>query len=271
MNITVLFTGFEKGDLTLEAVSALKSAGKIILHTGRCGCAEYLKEQGIAFETLDELYETSEDFDEHTEKALKRLAAAAKESGEQGTVFCAFDTNDETARAVITKHSSCRVIGGSPLTALESRMKGSCLTVSAVTLSEACVSPLNGILVREIDSAVLAGEVKRALTELYGDEAETFVRIPDGKIKKIALYELDMLKSYDHRCACLVNACEGTDFETVLRVQRSAFMGGEAPDEDKVVRACADLTRDIVAGECCGTFTVNDIMTEARQLIEDEA
>ena len=273
MNIIVLFTGFEKGDLTLDAVYALSSAGKVILHTGRCACAEYLTEQGIAFDTLDELYETSEDFDEHTEQAMKRLTAAAKEAGEKNVVFCAFDSNDETARAVIAKYPSCRVIGGSPLKELESRMKGSCLTVSAVSLQDACVSPLNGILVREIDSAVLAGEVKLVLTAVYGDEADAYLRLPGGKVKKIALYELDMQKQYDHRCACLVNAGEGAnaDFETVLRAQKTAFMGGEAPEEDAVVRAAADLAKDIIAGECCGAFTVQDIMNEAKQLIEDEA
>ncbi len=273
MNITVLFTGFDKGELTLDAVSALENAGRIILHTNRCGCAEYLTEKGMPFETLDELYEICEDFDEHNEKALKRISAAAKEAGDKGTVFCAFDTNDETARAVISAHPSCRVIGGSPLAGLESRVKGSCLSVSAVSLSEACVSPINGILVREIDSAVLAGEVKLTLTAVYGDEAEAFIRLPGGKVKKIALYELDMQKEYDHRCACLVNACEGgnADFETVLRAQRNAFPGGEAPDEDAVVRACADTVKQIVAGECCGAFTVQDIMNEAKELIEDEA
>ena len=39
--ITVIGTGFEEKQLTLEAVELLQSGAKALLHTGRCGCAEY--------------------------------------------------------------------------------------------------------------------------------------------------------------------------------------------------------------------------------------
>ena len=61
--ITVIGHGYEAGQLTLEAAELLKSGRRIILHTERCGCAEWLREQGVAFETLDALYERCEDFD----------------------------------------------------------------------------------------------------------------------------------------------------------------------------------------------------------------
>ena len=70
--IIVIGCGFRREQLTLEAVEALQSADKVLLHTGRCGLAEYLQEKGIPFETLDALYERAEDFDEHA-----RLAAQA--------------------------------------------------------------------------------------------------------------------------------------------------------------------------------------------------
>ena len=51
--ITVIGTGFEEKQLTLEAVELLQSGAKALLHTGRCGCAEWLARRGIPFETLD--------------------------------------------------------------------------------------------------------------------------------------------------------------------------------------------------------------------------
>ena len=46
--ITIIGTGWLSGQLTLEAAEALRGGGNILLHTERCGCAAWLREQGIA-------------------------------------------------------------------------------------------------------------------------------------------------------------------------------------------------------------------------------
>ena len=77
--ITIIGTGWERGQLTLGAAEAFKSAGKVILHTERCGCAEWLRAQGVGYESLDALYDESEDFDAHVEAAAaKRLSCLLK-------------------------------------------------------------------------------------------------------------------------------------------------------------------------------------------------
>ena len=53
--IIVIGCGFRREQLTLEAVDALQSADKVLLHTGQCGLAEYLQEKGMPYETLDAL------------------------------------------------------------------------------------------------------------------------------------------------------------------------------------------------------------------------
>ena len=55
--ITVVGTGWTRGQLTLDAVEALTGGARVLLHTERCGCADWLREKGVAFETLDGLYE----------------------------------------------------------------------------------------------------------------------------------------------------------------------------------------------------------------------
>ena len=61
--ITVVGVGLEVGQLTFAAAEALKSGARVILHTGRIGCAQWLADKGVSYETLDELYECIEDFD----------------------------------------------------------------------------------------------------------------------------------------------------------------------------------------------------------------
>ena len=71
-SITIVGTGWTRGQLTLDAADALRGGARVILHTDHCGCAAWLGEQGIAFESLDGLYESSDDFDEHVRAAARR-------------------------------------------------------------------------------------------------------------------------------------------------------------------------------------------------------
>ena len=71
--ITIVGLGYEEKQLTFEAAELLKSGARVILHTGRCGCAEWLKKNGISFETLDYLYEECEDFDLHAARAAETV------------------------------------------------------------------------------------------------------------------------------------------------------------------------------------------------------
>ena len=47
--ITVVGAGWTQGELTLNAVEALKRSDAIVLHTDRCGCADWLKQNGIPY------------------------------------------------------------------------------------------------------------------------------------------------------------------------------------------------------------------------------
>ena len=60
----------------------IESAEKIVLQTDRLGCADWLNEQRISYETLDEIYDGAEDFDEFTELLIKsgRNADAVKKA-----------------------------------------------------------------------------------------------------------------------------------------------------------------------------------------------
>ena len=78
--LTLLGAGWREDDLTLGGVKALKSARGLILQTERLGCAEWLRREGIAFETLDPLYEQAEDFDEFIDLAVDFLTERLEEA-----------------------------------------------------------------------------------------------------------------------------------------------------------------------------------------------
>lgn len=62
-------------------------------------------------------------------------------------------------------------------------------------------------LVREIDSAQLASEVKLKLMDVYPDETPVWF-LSGGRLQRIELVDLDREGGYDHRCCALVLPCE---------------------------------------------------------------
>ena len=92
--ITVVGLGFTKGQLTLEAAELLKSGAKVILHTERCGAAEYMSENGVEYVSLDNLYEEYEDFDEHAEAAADAVNEAAVDAD---VIYGVMDIRDKSA------------------------------------------------------------------------------------------------------------------------------------------------------------------------------
>ena len=79
--ITLVGLGVARGDLTLNAVEALMSGEKVLLRTEVTPAADFLREKGVPFETLDDIYEENEDFDEVNDAAAERVIDAARSGG----------------------------------------------------------------------------------------------------------------------------------------------------------------------------------------------
>ena len=110
--IIVIGCGFRREQLTLEAVDALQSADKVLLHTGQCGLAEYLQEKGMPYETLDALYERAEDFDEHALLAARAVAAAAQAGS---VAYAVFDVRDVSVQELLRMGLDVRIVAGPPV------------------------------------------------------------------------------------------------------------------------------------------------------------
>lgn len=202
--IMVVGHGYEAGQLTLQAVECLQSGARVILHTGRCECAHWLNQAQIPFETLDALYESCEDFDEHARQAADAVCAAAEN---EDVVFGVFDVRDRSVSVLMNLRKDVRVIAG-PLAegALFAHLQGATELLEASDWERYQLSSAKNALIRELDSRELASEVKLKLMEIYPDETAVFVRFGDGAIAHTQLYNLDRLKYYDHRTCALVTA-----------------------------------------------------------------
>lgn len=202
--ITVIGLGLEKGQLTLDAVEALASGARVILHTGRIGCAEWLEEKKIPFETLDELYDICEDFDEHVERAADHIIEAAME---EDVIYGVYDVRDRSVLKLAQREVKMRVIAGPAVEgALLGYLDGATRMLEASDWENFRLSAMENALVRELNSRELTSEVKLKLMECYPDETRCFLLSGDGSVARVPLYDLDRLKRYDHRSCALIPA-----------------------------------------------------------------
>ena len=221
--LTIVGVGIWDGQLTREAEKALMGGARVILHTDRCPCAEWLKTRGIAFESLDALYESLEDFDEHTRAAAQRVLEAARS---EDVVYAVLDIRDRSVVEIL-RQAKARVIPGPPTEGeLLAQAEGATLCLEASDWENFELHAVENALIRELDSRALASEVKLKLMECYPEEEDIFIRQPDGSLARTKLYNLDRMKSYDHRTAALIPACsELTDlgrfnFDDLIRLVR---------------------------------------------------
>lgn len=218
--ITVIGTGYDREDLTLRAIGAFENAEHIFLHTDHCGCADYLREKGIPFESLDDIYEACEDFDEHIERVTEKLIGAA-EAGD--IAYAVFDVRDRTVSALISEAGEAVVVlPGAPVDgALAACASGACLTLSASDWEETRFSASQDCLIHELDSWALAAELKLKLMDCYPEETEVRLMYGEGRVKDLPLYRLDFDPTlFDHRTSLFIPAQKD-----ILKLERFDFDG----------------------------------------------
>ncbi len=219
--------------LTLGALDAIKKADRVILRTGlRCDAADYLRENGVVFETLDFLHEACEDFEELTARAVSFLLEKA-----QGGALCyaVFDASADETVAALRASADVRVLPGvslsSPfLAAAPPQEKIEIQTASSLEIT----SLQNPLLILECDSRMLMGQCKLQLLEWYDPDQPALFFPPSDEpgrpFVRLPLSELDRQKKYDHTCAVLLPSVPLTDrarFDFYDLVHVMAILRGE--------------------------------------------
>ena len=204
--------------LTLASADALRTAKRLVLRTERHGAAAWLRENGIAYESLDALYEQYEDFDAlHAAMAerLWRMAAdgplafGVMDPATDGAVAALLNTvgpdDRVTCLAGLNATDACLALIPAAM-----RCGDGLRVIPANRVTEASPDPHLGLMVTEIDDRMLAGDVKLTLTELYRDEQEVLFFPPSEKAQRTAvripLAEADRQKRYDQTVCLYVPA-----------------------------------------------------------------
>ena len=223
--ITVVGAGWTRGELTLNAIEALKRSDAILLHTDRCGCADWLKQNGMPFTSLDALYETCDDFDIHAQ-AVADAVLAAGSAGDLAYVVS--DIRDRSVSSLIERiGTAVQVIPGPPSEgALLALVRGEARLVAASEWEQFHPSARESCLVRELDNRALASEVKLRLMEAYPEESEVWLLQGESEPVSMPLFTLDRGDRFDHRTCLLVPAqnsitvLERYDFGHLIDIMR---------------------------------------------------
>ena len=218
--ITIAALGPDSAQLlTLASLEAIREAKSLVLRTARHGAAELLAREGIAFDTLDALYERCEDFDELCEEIARELIARSREAG--SVCYAVSDpASDATVRALarmLAPDCALRAVGattlaqGAAFAALCAGVDTENLrTVTALSVESLRPEADCPLAIVEIDNRCLASDVKLWLGDLFDDEMTVYflenAAEPYAQAKAIGLCELDRQPRYDHRTALLVPA-----------------------------------------------------------------
>ncbi|MGN0995537.1 MAG: MazG family protein [Candidatus Ventricola sp.] len=216
--ITIAALGPDSGELlTLGALTQMRGADALVLRTARHGAADVLTREGIAYDTLDPLYEDCEDFDELCARAAQALISRAR--GVRALCYAVGDpVSDATVRALaraLPEDVGLRVLGGVTLADgaacaaipfgvdTENLRVVTALSTQGLRVQADCPQ-----VITELDNRYLASDVKLWLGDLFDDEMTVYflenAAEPGAQARPIPLCELDRQPRYDHRTAVLV-------------------------------------------------------------------
>lgn len=190
-------------------VRTLRDASPLVLRTGRHPLSVWLETEGMAFRTLDHLYETSDDFD-----ALSRAAAEELWFLSGTSPYLVYAVSDVLTDRTVDALFSSRPEGGEvrlvPGFSFADYYLPACRPFFSTADIRICpaasfdgtgLQPSRPLLITELNDEITAGEVKQALAAWIRDE-ETVMFLPgDGKALPVPLYELDRQPFYDHLSA----------------------------------------------------------------------
>lgn len=251
--ITIVGLGIERDDLTLGALEALTSGSQVLLRTARTPAADVLRERGVAFSSLDALYEEMEDYDEVNEAIVRAVLEAAKAGDVVFGVLGGGGLLDASVRAVCAAAEregvQTRIVPGVGLyeraAGAAGGLDGACV-LAAIDLAEAVLDVRRPLLVCEFADRCVASDAKLVLLDHYPASWQV---LWNGAA--IALEDLDRQKSYDHKSVLVVPPlsllqAERYDFSHLEEIVRRLRAPGGCPWDREQTHASmkADLIEE---------------------------
>ncbi|MBE1447186.1 nucleoside triphosphate pyrophosphohydrolase [Paenibacillus sp. OAS669] len=211
-HITVVGLGSgDEDQLTLGVWKKLKQADRIYLRTDQHPMVKLLRENDIAFESFDKLYESRDTFEQVYEAIADELLRKVKEAGE---LLYAVPGHPMVAEMTVQLLKARCPEAGIELTLLggESFLDQAFIRLgfdpiegfqllNGTELSVHALNPQLHTIIGQVYDTYSASDVKLTLMELYPDDWEVVVGhalgVPgEEAIHRIPLYELDHLQDY---------------------------------------------------------------------------
>ena len=210
--------------LTLAQQKALSSGLPVYVQTKLHPSADYLREHKIDALSMDDLFESSDDFDALNDAIADRLCCTGD------CVYVATGNIQNSQLPAIEREAAAHGIRAVVLPYLTAGQvafpdREQAIAVSAHDLPEQ-IDPEQNYVVEEIDSRIVAGDAKLFISEFCPDESSVILAAigKDGAYasREIKLCELDRQKEYDAT--------------TILYVPRTAYEARTRHGFDDVMR-----------------------------------
>ncbi|WP_436664088.1 nucleoside triphosphate pyrophosphohydrolase [Alicyclobacillus acidoterrestris] len=207
--------GLGPGDLSglpMGTYQLLTSGLPVVLRTRIHPVVTQLEEQGLVFESFDDLYETVDEFQQVYLEMAKRLFAKAAQG--QDFIYAV------PGHPLVAEQSVQNLLhmqepgvdvkigpGQSFLDIAAARLQidpiDGLMLLDGTTLVDRALNPTVHLLIAQVYQQAIAAEVKLTLMEVYPDDYEiTVIRAAgvtdEERIERIPLYELDRISWVDH-------------------------------------------------------------------------
>ena len=199
---------------TAAVYEALASGKQLFVQTALHPAAKAVLPDGAPFTAMDDLYERAEDFDALNEAIADRLLAALEKADADACVYAVTGNIRGTQLTAIRRKADeqgirVEVLPGVPVCAAAFPARDAAISYPASALP-AELDPSMPLCIEEIDTQLMAGEVKLLLSEYYPDEWEILLADMDERgmyrARAVPLYELDRQAAYTAATAAYVPA-----------------------------------------------------------------
>lgn len=220
MKLVVISLGLGPEEMTQGAVAKLSGAKHICLRTDQNASASWLQSHAIPFESMDDVYVESGDFDALQDAVADRLLERLQMHREvvYAVADAASDATVARLREKLPNETALEILPGVGLAgraiagALEASTQADfsrCTQLPAVDLPRAHWPLEAPLVVLELASPLVAGEVKLRLLDAYAPTHEVIFQVGIGAervCKRFPLAELDRQEAYDHTASLVVPA-----------------------------------------------------------------
>ena len=209
--------------LTIGTINKLKDADHVIIRTVKHPTVDYLKGEGIVFETCDAFYEKEKSFNDVYKNIAEYVVSKASNTKKlvyavPGHPLVAESSVIEIINICKEKNIPYEIVSAVSfidivLERLEIDPIMGFKLADAFEINKSVLDKRAGLIVTQVYDKLIASEVKLSLSKYYGDEAIiTFIHgagIKDiESIRQIPLYELDRQKDIDHLTTIYIPPCE---------------------------------------------------------------